>query len=100
MNVSTTSFSPTQMILAWTLLVLLLSWFFLFTALALRDFVRNKVEWEDLATPSRSIPTVSVLPKEDHQNVVGVAGDPALHNQTNTKLSRDGDTSLLIKETM
>ena len=57
MNVSTTSFSPTQMILAWTLLVLLLSWFILFTALALRDYFMKKVEWEDLATPSRPIPS-------------------------------------------
>jgi hypothetical protein len=68
MNVSTTSFSPTQMILALTLLVLLLSWFILFTALALRDFVRNKVEWEDLSTPSRPIPIGSGQPKEELQN--------------------------------
>ncbi len=99
MNVSTTSFTPTQMILAWTLLVLLLSWFILFTALALRDFVRNKVEWEDLATPSRSIPIVSILPKEEYHNLIGMAGDAAHHDHTNTKLSRDGDTSF-IKETM
>ena len=73
MNVSTTSFTPTQMILAWTLLVLLLSWFILFTALALRDYVMNKVEWEDLATPSRSIPSVGVLPKEEHHNLIEMA---------------------------
>ena len=44
MNVSTTSFSATQMILAWTLILLLSSWFIIFTALALRDFVITKVE--------------------------------------------------------
>ncbi|HWZ17990.1 MAG TPA: hypothetical protein VNW73_04275 [Ktedonobacteraceae bacterium] len=99
MNVSTTSFTPTQMILAWTLLILLLSWFILFTALALRDFVRNKVEWEDLATPSRSIPIGSILPKEEYHNLIGMAGDTAHHNRTNTETSRDGGTSL-IKETM
>ena len=99
MNVSTTSFTPTQMILAWTLLVLLLSWFILFTALALRDYVRNKVEWEDVATPSKSIPIVSILPKEEYHNLIGMAEDTAHHDRTNTKLSRDGDTSL-IKETM
>ena len=99
MNVSTTSFTPTQMILAWTLLVLLLSWFILFTALALRDFVKNKVEWEDLATPSRSIPIVSILPKEEYHNLIGMAGDTKHHDHPNTKLSRDGGTSL-IKETM
>ena len=99
MNVSTTSFTPTQMILAWTLLVLLLSWFILFTALALRDFVRNKVEWEDVATPSRSTPIVNVLPKEEYNNVIGMAEDTAHHDHMNAKLSRDGSTSL-IKETM
>ena len=71
MNVSTTSFSPTQMILAWTLLVLLLSWFIIFTALALRDFVMKKVEWEDIPTPSSPIPMIGVLPKEEHHNIVG-----------------------------
>ena len=99
MNVSTTSFTPIQMILAWTLLVLLLSWFILFTALALRDFVRNKVEWEDVATPSRSIPIVSVLPKEECHNFIGMAEDTRHHDRASAKLSRDGDTSL-IKETM
>jgi hypothetical protein len=44
MNVSTTSFSPTQMILAWILLVLLLSWSIIFATLALRDFVMKKVD--------------------------------------------------------
>jgi len=95
MNVSTTSFSPAQMILAWTLLVLLLSWFILFTALALRDFVMNKVEWEDLTTPSRSIPIVSVQPNEEHHNLVGIAGDTVRHERTNTELFRDGGTSLI-----
>lgn len=99
MNVSTTSFTPTQMILAWTLLVLLLSWFMLFTAVALRDFVRNKVECEDLGTPSRSIPIVSVLPKEEYHNLIGMAGDTTHHDRTNTETSCDGGTSL-IKETM
>lgn len=83
MNVSTTSFTPTQMILAWTLLVLLLSWFILFTALALRDYFKNKVEWEDLATPSRSIPTVSVLPKEEYHNFIELAKDTAHDGHTN-----------------
>ncbi len=85
MNVSTTSFTPTQMILAWTLLVLLLSWFILFTALALRDYVRNKVEWEDLTTPSRLMPIVSVLPKEDYHNLIGLAKDTTHDDHTNAK---------------
>ena len=96
MNVSTTSFSPTQMILAWTLLVLLLSWFIIFTALALRDFVMKKVEWEDLSTSSRPIPIVSVQPKEEHQNLVGMAGGTLHHEHTNTDVSRDGGTIPII----
>ncbi len=74
MNVSTTSFSLTQMILAWTLLVLLLSWFIIFTVLAIRDYVIKKVEWEDIPTSSRPIPIVGVTQKADHQNFVEMAG--------------------------
>lgn len=95
MNVSTTSFTPTQMILAWTLLVLLLSWFILFTALALRDFVTNKVEWEDLVTPSRSIPIVNVIPEEENHNLIGMAVGSAHHERTNKELTRDGGSSLI-----
>jgi len=95
MNVSTTSFSPTQMILAWTLLVLLLIWCLLFTALALRNFVTNKVEWGDVSTPSRPIPIVSVQPKEEDPNLVGMAGDTVHHERKDTELSRNGGTSLI-----
>ena len=95
MNVSTTSFSPTQMILAWTLLVLLLSWCLLFAVLALRDFVTNKVQWEDVSTPSRPIPIVSVQPNDEDPNLVGMAGDTVHNKRTNTELSRDGATSLI-----
>jgi len=84
MNVSTTSFSPTQMILAWTLILLLSSWFIIFTALVLRDFVMNKVEWEDIPTPSRPVPIIGVLPKEEHQNFVEMSGSTKHHERTNT----------------
>lgn len=73
MNVSTTSFSPAQMILAWTLIILLLSWFFIFTALAIHDYLKRKVEWEDIPASSKPIPIIGVLPQEEHKNVVEMA---------------------------
>ena len=95
MNVTTTSFSPTQMILAWTLLVLLLSWFTIFTALALREFVMKKVEWEDLPTPSRPIPIIGAQPKEEHRQIVGMAGGTTYHERTNTEQSSASGTTLI-----
>lgn len=87
MNVTTSSFSATQMILAWTLLGLLLSWLIIFTALALREFVMKKAEWEDLPTPSRPIPAISTQSSEEQREYVGVAGGN-IHNQgTNRELS-------------
>ena len=70
MNVSTTSFSPAQMILAWTLILLLLGWFFTFTALTIHDYLKRKVELEDM--PASTMPTqiIDVLPQAEHKNVV------------------------------
>ena len=70
MNVSTTSFSPAQMILAWILIILLLSWFSIFTTLAIHDYLKRKVEWEDIPLSSGSVPIIGVLPQEEHNNVV------------------------------
>ena len=95
MNVTTTSFSPTQMILAWILLVLLLSWFVIFTALALREFVMKKVEWEDLPTPSRPMPIIGAQPKEEHRQIVGMAGGTTYHERTNTEQSSASGTTLI-----
>lgn len=55
MDVTTSTFSPTQMILAWTLLGLLLIWFITFTVLALRAFITKKAEWEDWRRPSTNL---------------------------------------------
>ena len=93
MNVSTTSFSATQMILAWILIILLSSWFIFFTALTLRDFVRIKVEWEDIPTSSRPIPIIGVLSKEQHQNLVEMAGGTKHYERTNTERASDRGTS-------
>lgn len=87
MNVTTSSFSPAQMILAWTLLGLLLSWLILFTILALREFVMKKAEWEDLPTPSRPIPAISTQPAEERRQYVGVARGNIHHEGINTDLS-------------
>ena len=95
MNVTTTSFSPTQMILAWTLLILLLSWFIIFTALALREFVMKKVEWEDLPTPSRPIPIIGAQPKEEYRQIVEMAGATTHPECTNTEQSSDSGTTLI-----
>jgi hypothetical protein len=93
MNVSTTSFSAAQMILAWTLILLLSSWFIIFTALSLRDFIKTKVEWDDIPTPSRPIPIISVLSKEEHQNLVEMAGGAKHHEHPNTERASDRGTS-------
>jgi hypothetical protein len=85
MNVSTTSFSPIQMILALTLLILLLSWFIIFTALAIRDYVLKKVEWEDIPASSRPMPIINVLPNEEHQNFVEPAGGTKYHERTKSE---------------
>ena len=85
MNVSTTSFSPTQVILASILLVLLLSWFFIFTALAIHDYVIKKVEWEDIPTPSRPIEVIGVLHKTEHHNFVEMAGSATPQERANVE---------------
>jgi hypothetical protein len=95
MNVTTTSFSPTQMILAWTLLLLLLSWLIIFAALALREFVMKKVEWEDLPTPSGPIPIIGVQSKEKHRQIIEMVGGTTHHERANTELSSESDTTLI-----
>ena len=35
-------------------------WSFIFTAMAIRDFVMKKVEWEDIPTPTSPIQVISV----------------------------------------
>ncbi len=87
MNVTTSSFSPTQMILAWTLLGLLFSWLIIFTVLAVREFVMKKAELEDLPTPTRPIPAFRAQPAEEQRQFVGVAGGNIRHEGTNTEQS-------------
>jgi hypothetical protein len=59
MNVSTLS-TPTQMILAWTLLGALLVWLVIFATLAIRDRQIEQNDVDDLPTPAGSFPAIKV----------------------------------------
>jgi hypothetical protein len=85
MDVSTTSFSPTQVILALILLVLLLSWFFIFTAMAIRDYVMKKVEWEDIPTPTSPVQVIGVLHNTEHHNLVEMAASAIQQERANAE---------------
>jgi hypothetical protein len=65
MEVTTSTFSFTQVILAWTLLGILLTWLITFIVLALRSYVTKKTEWEDTSTASSSFPAKST-PTQEH----------------------------------
>ncbi len=80
MDVSTTSFSPAQMILAWTLILLLLSWFFIFTSLAIHDYLKRKVEWEDIPASTRPMPIINKPLQEEPKDIVEIAGSALPHD--------------------
>ena len=94
MDVSTTSFSPTQAILACILLVLLLSWFFIFTTLSIRDYVMKKVEWEDIPTPTSPIQVISVQHKTEYHNFAEMTGTAKQQEHANSERSSDSGTTL------
>ena len=94
MDVSTTSFSPTQMILAWTLLALLVIWFLIFIALAIRDYVKKKVECEDIPAEYSSTPLIGVSAKVEHHNFIDKAGNTKNQEHANSELSSDSGTTL------
>ena len=85
MDVSTTGFSPSQVILAWILLVLLLSWFFIFTALAIRDHIMKKVEWTDIPTPTSPIQAIGVPHNTEHHNLVEMAASAKQQERANAE---------------
>ena len=66
MDVTTSAFSFTQVILAWTLLGLLLTWLITFTILALRSFFAKKAEWEDTLTLSGAFPALTIIYTPKH----------------------------------
>ena len=59
MNIFTLS-TPTQVILAWTLLGALLVWLVVFATLALRTRQIEQKDGDELPTPSGSFPAISV----------------------------------------
>lgn len=93
MNVTTSAFSLTQTILAWTLLGLLVGWLIIFAALSLRVFVMKKADWEDVPTPSRPVPVISLRPADTQQQYVRVATGDVLPQHTNSESSRDFGTT-------
>ncbi len=92
MNVSTSTFTATQMILAWTLLGLLLSWLIIFAVLSLRVFGMKNAESEDLSTPSGPLPAISVRPADTQPQYVKVATEDMLAKSTNSDATRDSGT--------
>ncbi|HVB76024.1 MAG TPA: hypothetical protein VNE38_20925 [Ktedonobacteraceae bacterium] len=59
MDISALS-TPTQMILALTLLGSLLAWLVIFATLAFRSYHVEQKDWEDQPTPAGSFPAVNV----------------------------------------
>ena len=101
MDVTTSAFSPNQMILAWTLLGLLLTWFITFTLLALRTFLTKKDEWEDLRRPAKSFPVIPVQPKQAQLQqtplqYVRVNAGGTLDEDTNSQPPKDIGTARLM----
>jgi hypothetical protein len=93
MNVTTSAFSLTQMILAWTLLGLLVGWLIIFAVLSLRVFFMKNADWEDLPTPSRPVPVISLRPADTQRHYIGVATGDVLSQHTNSESSRDFGTT-------
>lgn len=92
MNVTTSTFTGTQMILAWTLIGLLVSWLIIFAALSLRVFVMKNAEFEDFPTPLRPLPSISAQPTDSQPHYVRVATGDRLSKSTNSDASRGGGT--------
>jgi hypothetical protein len=101
MDVTTSAFSPTQMILAWTLLGLLLTWLITFTFLALRAFITRKAEWEDLRRPAKSFQIIPVEPtqaqlQQTQLHFVRVNASSTLNEDANSEPPRDIGTARIL----
>jgi hypothetical protein len=88
--------TPTQMILAWTLLGILLTWLGVFAAMAFRLRPFEHIETDDVPTPAGSFPSISVQAAHPQQNLAPVSAHVAgtYASVTNTETTRDvGATS-------
>jgi hypothetical protein len=97
MDIITSTFSPTQMILAWTLLGLLLTWLITFTVLALRAFVSKKAEWKDLPTSSKPFPAMpkpSTPAIHTQWDYIGAPTSESLAEGVNIESARDTGTRI------
>lgn len=97
MDISALS-TPTQMILAWTLLGILLTWLGVFAAMAFRLRPFEHIETDDTPTPAGSFPIISVQTAHPQQNLASVSAHVAgtYTSVTNTETTRDvGATSRL-----
>ncbi|HEU0001210.1 MAG TPA: hypothetical protein VFQ36_09945 [Ktedonobacteraceae bacterium] len=74
MEVSTLS-TPTQMILAWILVGLLLTWLVIFATLALRNRRIEPVDVDELPTPAGSFPAIT-MQVIHQQNTLAQVGIP------------------------
>ncbi|HEY6542491.1 MAG TPA: hypothetical protein VIZ18_16230 [Ktedonobacteraceae bacterium] len=72
MNIFTLS-TPTQMILAWTLLGALLVWLVIFATLALRAREVEQNDADELPTPARSFPAITMQMMQQ-QNTLAQVG--------------------------
>lgn len=72
MNIFTLS-TPTQLILAWTLLGALLVWLVIFATLAIRARQAEQNDGDELPTPARSFPAIS-MPMMQQQNTLAQVG--------------------------
>ena len=77
MNIFTLS-TPTQMILAWTLLGALLVWLIIFATLALHTHQIEQNDVDELPTPAGSFPAISV--QGMHQQTALVQMDKHISN--------------------
>jgi hypothetical protein len=94
MNVSTTSFSPTQVILACILLIMLLSWLIIFSALAIRDYLMKKVDWEDIPAPCSPKEVTEILYETQHHHFVEIAGSAKQQERADSERPSDSGTTL------
>ena len=66
----------------------------LFITLAIRDYVKKKVEWEDIPAESSSTPMIGVSANVEHHNFIDMAGNTKNQERANSELSSDSGTTL------